>query len=321
MKYWAPINSPGGMNGNDAYVDANKSIGIQGSIPTFRAFEQPLRGLQNLVQYSNLIPDGSINDIQISQAVRSQYLNWVGTFGGTNNALTCNFTPAINSLAAIIGCPVRGIISATNTSTCTLAVNGLQAAITYPDNTPIASGDLVTGTIVILIYDGTKFQILSMIKHGAGGGEIIDVGSTLFNVKQIINATRTVLSNIATSTTIYSGTYNKISGTSNIVMWSMMPTYVKTAWSYGPYWQKLTIGGVSRVAPQCNNTNQDARGTSNACYLLPGVASGAQAITVELGRTDSMPGWYCIINPTHSDDPWWPASGLQTTYVIGEIEP
>jgi hypothetical protein len=170
LKYWAPINSPGGINGNDPYVNGNPSIGVQGSIPTFQSFEQTLRGLQNLVLKSALNPDATIDDLQITQAVRSQWTNWTQLFGGTNNALIATFDPAPTSLASIIGMPIRGLIRFNNTGPATLTTNNLlEKPITHPDGTPLVADDFVAGAIVGLMYDGTKYQFIEGWGRGGAG--------------------------------------------------------------------------------------------------------------------------------------------------------
>jgi hypothetical protein len=168
MKYWAPINSPGGINGNDSYVNANPSIGVQGSIPTFQSFEQTLRGLQNLVLKSNLTPNSALDDLQVAQSVRAQWLNWAGVFAGTANALTCVLDPTPASLAELVGVPIRGIGAFYNTGPSTLVVSGLTAApITLVDGTPLAGREIRPGAILELVYDGTKFQLTNSAVGGS----------------------------------------------------------------------------------------------------------------------------------------------------------
>lgn len=163
MRYWAPINSPGGILGNDPYINANPSIGVQGSIPTFQSFEQPLRGLQNLIVKSRFTPSGAINDLQIPQAIRSQQMNWMQTFGGSANALTCVFDPVAAALTDLIGVPIRGIAAAPNNGACTLQVNETpERPIVHPDGEPLKTGDIVAGQILVLCYDGTNYQLISM---------------------------------------------------------------------------------------------------------------------------------------------------------------
>jgi hypothetical protein len=169
MKYWAPINSPGGINGNDSYINSSPGAGIQGSIPTFESFEQPLRGLSNFIVFSQLTPNAALNDLQITQATRSQRVNWIGTFSGTANALTCILNPAPGSLAELLGVPIRGMISNNNTGPATLAVNGLQGNIRRFGGGALVADDLKAGAVGYFMWDGLQFQAFGITASGPAG--------------------------------------------------------------------------------------------------------------------------------------------------------
>lgn len=77
---------------------------------------------------------------------------------GTNSyACTCSPGPS----ALVAGQTYSVLISITNTSTsCTLAINGLAATtVTRLGTAALAIGDLVTGTIAEMVYDGTYLQL------------------------------------------------------------------------------------------------------------------------------------------------------------------
>jgi hypothetical protein len=62
----------------------------------------------------------------------------------------------------------------TNTTACTIDVNGLGAkAITHMDGSPILTGEIVAGFILELVYDGTQFQWLNPINRVATAAETL----------------------------------------------------------------------------------------------------------------------------------------------------
>jgi hypothetical protein len=169
MKYWAPINSPGGIDGNDSYINSNPGAGIQGSIPTFQSFEQTLRALQNLIIKNQMTPNGTLDDLQVTIATRSQRVNWIGTFGGGVNALSCTLDPVPSSILDLTGVPIRGLFSQTNTGPATLTVNGLTGNIRRFGGGALVAGDLQAGAIGYLVYDGLQFQAFGINTPGPPG--------------------------------------------------------------------------------------------------------------------------------------------------------
>lgn len=144
------------------------------------------------ISNSGITPDDANAD-QLSVAIRSQSLNYVAAVGGTANALTVTLTPAPASLSALVGVPIRLKIATTNTAAGTLSVNGLTAtSITRPSGVTLQSGDLLSGGIVTVVYDGTVFRALSLPNFGVTGtplsgwtrlpnGLIIQFGSSTSN--------------------------------------------------------------------------------------------------------------------------------------------
>ena len=98
--------------------------------------------------------------------------NGVSTGGGTVYAVT--LAPVPSNLGALQGIPIFVTFPTGNTGPATLAPNGFAA-------TPImkwasgalaalASGDIPSGAVIMLLYDGTQFQLLSVTSTGGGGG-------------------------------------------------------------------------------------------------------------------------------------------------------
>jgi len=163
MKYWGPLNSPGGINGNDGYVNGNPSIGVQGSIPSFHGFEQTLRELQTLVIDAGYTPDGTVNGVQVAQSVQSGKVVY-GLDNGTADAMSSTLNP--NPGLYMTGLTVRILkTSSTNlTTTPTLALNGMGAQyIRRRNGLPVAKGDLVPNGLYEFCYDGSQFRCMAFL--------------------------------------------------------------------------------------------------------------------------------------------------------------
>lgn len=81
---------------------------------------------------------------------------------GTNNALLVSVSPAPTAYVDGMGLTVK--LSATNTGTATINVNGLGVKpLTRPDGTALSGGDLASGAIVNLRYEGVSGQFRVMV--------------------------------------------------------------------------------------------------------------------------------------------------------------
>lgn len=182
MRYWGPFNSPGGIYGNDGYVDGSKALGIEGSIPTFRTFEQMMRELQNLVVKSGLVPDDVMNGIQVAQAVQKGKVMY-GADIGTKNTMTIALDPVPTGYTAGLKILVlKNPAVAANDGPLTINVNGMGVRdVKQPDGiAPIRSGYCLPGALLLLAYDGVSFQLLA----GGGGAppdQFFDLDVKIFN--------------------------------------------------------------------------------------------------------------------------------------------
>jgi len=85
---------------------------------------------------------------------------YVGTVAGTADVITLTASPAITAYVA--GQTFRFIASGANTTTVTVAINGLAAkAITKNGTTALAAGDIAASSMVSITYDGTRFILTS----------------------------------------------------------------------------------------------------------------------------------------------------------------
>lgn len=89
---------------------------------------------------------------------------YVGTVGGTADVITLTPSPAITAYAA--GQRFSFIASGANTTAVTVNVSALGAkSITKNGTTALAAGDIASGAIVIIEYDGTQFQLISGVAN------------------------------------------------------------------------------------------------------------------------------------------------------------
>jgi len=81
---------------------------------------------------------------------------YVATVGGTADVITITPSPAITAYTA--GQTFRFIASGTNTTNVTVNANALGAkAITKNGTNALTAGDIPSGTMVTITYDGTRF--------------------------------------------------------------------------------------------------------------------------------------------------------------------
>ena len=81
---------------------------------------------------------------------------------GTVNHVIANYTPAITALDGGLLLEVK--IANTNTGVVDINVDGLGVkALVRPDGTNLTAGELDAGAVVIIIYDGTRFQLASIV--------------------------------------------------------------------------------------------------------------------------------------------------------------
>ena len=80
--------------------------------------------------------------------------------GGTVDAITLTPAPAITAYAA--GQQFTFVAAGANTGAVTVDVSGVGAkAVTKNGATALEAGDITSGAVVRLHYDGTQFQVLS----------------------------------------------------------------------------------------------------------------------------------------------------------------
>lgn len=128
---------------------------------------------------------------------------YVATVGGTADVITLTPNPAIASYAA--GQSFEFIASGANTTNVTVNVSGLGAiALTKNGSVALVAGDIQSGALVKIVYDGTRFQLISFAKDSTIiGTNLIGSNTTLtnnnqWNVLHYVTTTTTLTITLAT---------------------------------------------------------------------------------------------------------------------------
>ena len=88
----------------------------------------------------------------------------LGSVAGTN-AITATATPTLTAYAS--GATYSFVAANTNTGAATLSIDGLAAkSITKNGSVALSAGDVQSGKMMLVEYDGTTFQLLNNIVYG-----------------------------------------------------------------------------------------------------------------------------------------------------------
>lgn len=156
MQYVQPV---GGL-ANDPYVDANPGAGQEGSPVPAAAIEHPMRELVALITDAGLAPSGA-SLTQVATAIKTifQKASAVSAVaGGTVDAITADFTPAIAALSDHLLLIVKaGGANTSPTPTFTPASPDIAAkTIVKGHDLPLVAGDISgAGFRAELQYDAT----------------------------------------------------------------------------------------------------------------------------------------------------------------------
>lgn len=221
---------------------------------------------------------------------------YVSTVGGTADVITLTPSPAITSYTA--GQFFSFLSSGANTTNVTVNVSGLGAkAITKNGSTALVSGDIPSGALISIIYDGTQFQLVALNVNqlasitGLGTGVTtalaVNVGSagavvlsnstdTLSNKTLIAPALGTpasgTLTNCSGYPTVTLGTPTNASSTS--VDFTSIPSAAK---QIVISFSGLSTNGTSPVIVQIG----DSGGLETSSYLGCATALSTVAVTVQ----------------------------------------
>ena len=110
----------------------------------------------------------TINEVataNVTTSLQNSTLMYLTAVAGTVNAITATASAPFTVYAA--GQTFRFIAAGANTSAVTININAVGAiAITKTGTTPLIAGDIPAGAIVVVIYDGTRFQLQAGLTAG-----------------------------------------------------------------------------------------------------------------------------------------------------------
>jgi hypothetical protein len=140
------------------------------------------------------VGDGAArNDYAALGQVQNQGGVYVGTVGGTADAITLTPSPAIAAYAA--GQRFVFIAGGNNTGAVTVNVSGKGVKdLTKDGVTALAAGDILSGALVTMQYDGTQFQLLSVLGAVKTGNNIAFTGDNSFAGTSLFTGVPTIRS-------------------------------------------------------------------------------------------------------------------------------
>ena len=175
--------------GNEAIIDADKmdeefdnfGTGLENCV-TRDGQNSPSADLpMNAQKHTGVGNADARNQYAAVGQVQDRSFNYVDTVGGTADAITLTPSPAITAYAA--GQEFHFIAGGTNTTAVTVNVSGLGVKnITKNGTTALGAGDIVSGQLVRIMYDGTQFQKGTPASGGlTGPGSSTDGNIASFN--------------------------------------------------------------------------------------------------------------------------------------------
>jgi len=112
-----------------------------------------------------------------AQFISEASLVHYGVDTGSTNALIAAVTPGISGYTPGLLCEIA--VSNTNSGASTIALNGMTArSIVRANGAALSAGDLVSGGLALIGYDGTQFQLYNVQVAPAGGSDTADQSIT-----------------------------------------------------------------------------------------------------------------------------------------------
>ena len=138
---------------NDMATALTQSISTDGQ--TTPSGNLPMGGYN----HTNVAPATAQNQYASAQQVLNSSFQYLTSISGTNAIVA---TAGLGMGSYVTGSTFRFLASSTNTGASTLNINNIGAlAITKNGTSPLVAGDIVSGAMVQVVYDGTEFQMVS----------------------------------------------------------------------------------------------------------------------------------------------------------------
>ena len=148
----------------------------------------------------------STDAVNMSQLQSGASLLLSGVSG--TDTITGSLTPALGAYVA--GGTYRFVSVGANTGAVVLSINGLgNKAITKNGNTALAAGDIISGALVTVTYDGTQFQLMGVSQFVSATITTATITTANITTANVTNDNATNLT-VATSAILSYGTANGI---------------------------------------------------------------------------------------------------------------
>jgi hypothetical protein len=221
----------------------------------------------------------SIND---PFGINSQLTSVAGT-----NSITASATPALTAYAT--GAIYSFIAANTNSGAATLSIDGLTAtSITKNGSVALSAGDIQSGKMMLVEYDGTTFQLVNNIVYGGSitNGNIVSLTSPLGVANGGTGASTLTSNNVILGNGVAAVQF-VAPGSSGNVLASNGTTWASTAPSGVPNVQVFTSSGTFTVPAGITRAKVTVvgGGGSGAAGAGGGGGGGGTAIEIVTGLT------------------------------------
>ncbi len=212
-------------------------------------------------------------------------INGTVTSGGSANAYTYTPTNASFPTAITAGEIFSFKANFTNTGASTLAVNGLTAKNIFKQTTggPVAltGGEIVSGQLVMLAYDGTQYQLLSQAATAGSGLVLISTLTASASNTIAFTGLSSIYDHYEVRFTAAVPTTNADNlavqfGTGASPTWSTGGSYVAGRTAIRSDNTTVTGNGGANGIIIIGSASSSASGAINGRILIPGPSNGAQ---------------------------------------------
>lgn len=283
-----------------------------GDLPTLDQIPSPVASVSmNSERLTNLANPSSETDAVNAETVQKASLTY-STDSGSANTYVVSLSPAPSSYT--VGMLVSFIAAHANTGASTLNVNSLGAiSILKQGSTALQAGDIGSGAAMVVVYDGTNFQVANSLGSvlGVGGG---GTGSSLSTpgLGVILASNGSVFEELAAGT---SGNSLVADSTQTLgVKWGI-PHKVSTSTKTGNYSVASTDVYI-RINAASNNitiTLPDATTVGSASggnwFLFKRVDSSGNTVTIATTASQTIDGNASYSMPTQYETLWVVSNG------------
>ncbi len=139
-------------------------------------------------KHTNVGAASARTDYARADQIQDSGFQLIGSISGTDT-ITGSLTPSISAYAA--GQTFKFVSAGANTGAVTLNVNGAGAkAVTKAGTNALVAGDIPSGAIIHVVYDGTRFQMVPVPNISAAAAAVLD-DATASDMQTSLGATAT----------------------------------------------------------------------------------------------------------------------------------